>query len=128
MFEEITLGAARIVSWLRQHGDGENNEPECRHITLTDEPWEQFSAEYQDSGNGIKRLFVGYYFEQNGDLVPDPNIVLDLQDGKVVAGLIETRSINQSLHESEPDDLRYVEQFLELVWNRHLSNRQGVES
>jgi hypothetical protein len=127
MFDEMNLFAGRIIKWLRQHGENEVGESECRHITLHDEPWEEFSAELQAWGDGNERLFVGYYFRQNGDLVPDPNIVLDLHEGKVVGGLIDTQFASLRLRDAEPDDLHYVEQFLMLVWNRHLKGRKAVQ-
>lgn len=59
--------------------------------TYTDEPYQRFTAEWQDwsfAEAGFAILAMGYWQERNGDLVPDSNICLNLQDGKITGGTI----------------------------------------
>jgi len=129
MFERITLEAARIVSWLRQYGDsdGRGNDSLCRYVSLKDESGKILFAELHDWGNGRERLVVVYWVEQNGQQVPAPKITLELRDGKVVSGVIDTRLTSRRLGVDDgPDGVALTEKFLWWVWDRHLSNWKGA--
>ena len=116
----------RIIDWL--HTYGKTNEP-SKHFTVTDEPWEQMSVEWQDwsfAAPGLAMLFVGYWYEANGDLVPDPNIVIDLEEGRIIRTAVVTMF---GTHQCEcAADLDFVKEFLHTVFERHLAPRQHTGS
>ena len=68
-----------IAEYLRQNG----------LLTETIGGYNRFSAEIQDWGNH-EQLFLGYYYEQNGDTCPDPVITFVIKDGAVEFGLFHT--------------------------------------
>ncbi len=108
----------RIIDWLKAHGEGT---PDNKSLDVIDEPYERFAAEWQDWHDGAGKLFVGYYFEENGDLIPDPNMVVNLTSDKITSIMIET--MVGLIPVESPQDIHYVEGFLGRVYDRHLAPR-----
>jgi hypothetical protein len=101
----------RIVEFLeRQHRQA---------VDWTHEPYMRFTAEVQDwsaSTPGMKIIFLGYFFEQNGDLVGDPVLTVVLRDGRLEK--VQMVTVMGTTHKLPLDD-PYVGEFLSLVWDRH---------
>ncbi len=86
--------------------------------TVEQEPYETLAIELQDWGFAapqLKQLFVGYFYEQNGDQVPDPNI-------RITIGTEITAIVDTCMGTTGPDD-EYVNGFLREVISR-LSNME----
>jgi hypothetical protein len=92
-------------------------------VEWTDSPYMKFAAEWQDwsfAKPNYSQLFLGYWFEQNGDLCPDPNYVFEFDGKKIVA--ISTQNLFGSMPVDE-DDRPFALAFVKLVWDRHFSRR-----
>jgi hypothetical protein len=100
-----------IVRFLESHGN---------YFAAQDEPYEQMHAELQDwsfQEPGRMVLWVGYWFEENGDLVPDPNIIVELVGETVTRVQIET-----CLGRCQ-NDVDFAMDVLDVIWDRHFSKR-----
>jgi hypothetical protein len=94
-------------------------------VEWKDEPYLRFAAEWQDwSFNmpGSATLFLGYWYEENGDLVPDPNLTVDLQGDEVNRITFQNRF---GLMTGDVDRA-YAKEFVRLIWSRHFSRRVAV--
>lgn len=104
---------SQLVEWLRQHD---------HVLRANDEPYERFLAELQDLSRmlpGHARLSLGYWFEQDGDLVPDPHLVLELRSGQIIGGTIRN-AMGSFPIETDP---HYVAEIIDLMWERHFLPR-----
>ena len=71
-----------IIDWLKENGDPENDGLAFA-FTAKDEPFMEFNAEWSFQRPGAAILFLGYYFEQNDDLCPNPQLTIHLRDGEI---------------------------------------------
>ena len=115
------MTVSSITEWLRKHGEA-YNDGTAFTLNVKEEPWMEFNAELQDwshAQTGKEILLIGYYFEQNGDMCPDPELKIDLQDGKITRiGFINWIG---GAHDATNDS--YATDFLDLVWRRHFEGR-----
>jgi len=116
------MSVSRIVEWLRNHGE-KHNGGMAFTLNATDQPWMEFNAELQDwshLNDGRELLFLGYYFEQNGDVCPDPELRFEIRKGEVK----HIEYINWVSGSLDATADSYATEFAELVWKRHFENRQ----
>jgi len=108
--------AIKMITWLKEHGRGDQA---SRVLNVpADGAWMPFTGEWQDWSfadpeKNAQRLFVGYWFEQNGDTVYDPLIIVDLTTDST--SIMFQPSFGNPMDGDDP----YTVQFLELVWDRH---------
>jgi hypothetical protein len=117
-------GIAKIAEWLKIHGkvemDGKNYS-----FSTKDEPWMQFAAELQRHREHDV-LIISYYFEENGDLCPDPEFWFTLTPkGELKSVRYNHWLGGMSLCELR-DDLEFATEFASLVYSRHMANRSEV--
>jgi len=116
----------RIINWLREADDNEltavEESPANRWLSVRDEPWMRFDAEWQDwsfAEPGKQVLYLSYSVEIDGDLCGDPSLVFTIKDDSV-----EEISYSHCLGgvlDATNDPFAY--EFLELVWDRHFAPR-----
>jgi hypothetical protein len=102
----------QIIQYLQSHKQ--------TFVQWNDEPFMKFAAEWQDwsfARKGFSVLALGYWYVHEDDLVPDPNLVLELQDGQI-----------QEMRLSNPMgtfacDGAFAADFIALVWGRHFVMR-----
>jgi hypothetical protein len=90
-------------------------------VDWTDGPYQRFAAEWQDwsfQNAGSSQLFCGYWYEQNGDMVPDPNIHIHLLHDTIKSVTLSTAFGSQ---DATSDD--FPEAFVDLIWSRHFKKR-----
>jgi len=112
-----------IIEWLKENGNTEDGS--AYTYSIHEEPWMDFQAEWQDwsfdkPGSGI--LYLGYFYCQNGDLCPDPQLVVHLRENEVYR--VDFTNFIDVYFDSTDDD--YSMGFAELVWQRHMMNRVPV--
>lgn len=115
------MSVERITKWLREHGESHDHGSAFTY-EVKDEPWMEFSAELQDwsfSKEGREILMIGYYFQQNGDLCPDPELTITIQDGEVE----KVSYVHWTGMKHDATNDAYVPEFADLVWKRHLQDR-----
>ncbi len=115
------MSITRIAEWLKEHGVS-HNEATTFTFDVKDEPWMDFNAELQDwshAGDGHEVLFIGYYFEQGGDICHDSQLRIELRNGEVT--LIS--HLNWMTGASDVTDDPYASEFVDLVWQRHFDMR-----
>jgi len=115
------MSVTRITEWLRTHGEA-HDDGAAFTFDVKEEPWMEFSAELQDwsfSTKGREILMIGYYFEQNGDVCPDPELTITIQDGEILN--VSYRHWSGRQHDATSDP--YTAALADLVWNRHLRDR-----
>jgi hypothetical protein len=104
----------RMVRWLAKH----NN-----FVSVTDEPYLPFSAEWQDWSGvspGKSVVFLAYAFEQNSDLCFDPAVSFEIVNGAVEKCVYETWAAGtMEIDLNDPS----VADFVEAVWQRHFLPR-----
>lgn len=114
------MSVSRIIEWLRNHGE-KHDGGMAFTLNAKDEPWMQFIAELYDWSENRESLVLGYYFEQDGDVCPDPELRFDIRDGYEITR-IDYFNWACGSHDATNDP--YATEFAELVWKRHFENRQ----
>ncbi|MEI8381657.1 MAG: hypothetical protein WCJ09_16125 [Planctomycetota bacterium] len=113
---------SQIIKWLKQHGE-ESDEGTNFSFSGKDEPYMDFSFEWQQNGGG-ELLFVGYSNEENGDICNDPEFRFHIKDGQ-----IEKIIHNHWMYGDRPcdseEDRKYAFEFADLLYKRHLRTRSG---
>lgn len=112
----------QIINWLKQHGEA-SDEGTNFSFSGKDEPYMDFSFEWQQNGGG-ELLFVGYSNEENGDICNDPEFRFHITDGQ-----IEKIIHNHWMYGDRPcdsaEDQEYAFEFADLLYKRHLRTRSG---
>jgi len=123
----------RIIDWLKEANHKEvkaEKSPGNRRLSVKDEPWMQFNAEWQDWGFDEPRkqvLYIGYSFEMNGDLVADPDLKFTIEGDEVTHISFAGGWGGCCDMTNDPDPYPY--EFLECVWDRHFAPRcESVEA
>ena len=104
---------SQIIDWLKQHG---------RSISVTDEPFMPFHAEWQDWSfmkPELALLYIGYTFVRDGENHHDPLYVFTIEGDQVTS--IQYHSWQVGSVESRSNPSAY--QFLDWVWERHFAPR-----
>jgi hypothetical protein len=112
-----TDSITKIIEWLKANGKCEMQGGNYS-FTCKDEPYMQFSAEWQD-WDDHEQLFVGYQMVINGDLCNDPQFLFRIKDGSVTGVSYDNWTVGpRSLDEGE--DLKYAFSFTEMTLKRHM--------
>ena len=123
--EKLKEELAKVIVWLKSHGedrmDGMNYRFACK-----DEPYMDFTAEWQEWDDNKEVLYIGYHFEQNGDICHDPQFAFMLEDDRVTRISMMT-AYGQSHHVKSPDDLDYARKFVRMAYKRHMEGRGVIE-
>jgi len=111
-----------IIQFLHKHG---KHEDRCVWGKWQDDPYMPFMAEWQDwelSKPGLAMIYLGYYTEENGDIVFDPLLVITLRGEEIAE--VKATTINGMTLAISPTDSYFVA-FIDTVWERHFLPRQG---
>ena len=115
--QEDPLGR-QIVSILEAHGLLKDaGRPEF-WVRLVQEPWMPLVMETLRSPEGW-RLSVAHYVEENGDLCPDPEVVMEI----IPDGVLQVITFNLLLHLDAGPDSEFAR-----VWAKNLAEQHWEEA
>jgi hypothetical protein len=102
------------------------------HLKVHNGPWMPLTIEVIGSpmGNGQPQISVCHYREQNGDLVQDPEIVYELQDGRFIPVSFQTGAHyrEQVVERKDGKILRAFKCGLTAIWAKNLRDQGFVEA
>lgn len=123
--ENLKETIAKVVVWLKSHGE-DHMDGKTYRFACKDEPYMVFTAEWQEWNDNKEVLFIGYHFEQSGDICHDPQFAFILEDGRVTTISMMT-AYGQSYRVKSPDDMDYASNFVRMAYKRHMEGREVIE-
>jgi hypothetical protein len=108
----------KIIEWLKANGKLESDDN--AYFRCHDEPYMQFSAEWQDWGEH-EILLLGYFSIENGDVCYDPQFAFRFgKDGSLTDCSFQNDLVGIRFRLTTPQDQKEAFDFADLVYHRHM--------